>query len=225
MRYTISHSEHTYLECLKSHMPAMMGIELKRITKTSKFEETYASRAFKNPVLIKKLHNYSELSFCVTFRQFLTIEHGEITYTPTPDDSINKMIDDAILRFRLFKSFVYKDYKTGLVVPTAGFDTLKFDLILHIHAELDYFKIEGLQIKSYYGLMCNEPKRFFIYIKDREFTNNLYFEVRYTGNGTLVESSSLPKFIKTVEAIWECEFNLNNLDINGMKTTTEMLLI
>lgn len=53
MRYSISHSEHTYLECLKSHILVMMGIELKRITKTSKFEETYASRAFKNPVLIK----------------------------------------------------------------------------------------------------------------------------------------------------------------------------
>lgn len=225
MKYTISHNEHTYLEFLKSHMPALMGIELKRITKTSKFEETYASRAFKKPVLIKKLHNYSELSFCVTFRQFLTIENGEIVYTPTPNDYINKMIDDAILKFRLFKSFVYKDYKTSRVEPTAGFDTLKFDLILHLHTEPDSFTIEGLQIKSYYGLMCNEPKRFFIYIKDREFTNNLYFEVRYTSNGTLVAHSSLPKFINTVEAIWECELNLNNLDINGMKTTTEMLLI
>lgn len=225
MRYSISHSEHTYLECLKSHILVMMGIELKRITKTSKFEETYASRAFKNPVLIKKLHNYSDLSFCVTFRQFLRVEDGEITYTPTPNDYINTMIDDAISKFRLFKSFVYKDYKTNQVAPTAGFDTLKFDLILHIHAESESFTIEGLQIKSYYGLMCNEPKRFFIYIKDQEFTNNLYFEVRYTSNGTLVESSSLPRFIKTVESIWECELNFNNLDINGLKTTTEMLLI
>lgn len=225
MRYSISHSEHTYLEHLKSHMPAMMGIELKRITKTSKFEETYASRAFKNPVLIKKLHHYSDLSFFVTFRQFLRVENSEITYTPTPNDYINKMIDDAILKFRLFKSFVYKDYKTNQIAPTAGFDTLKFDLILHIHAEPDSFTIEGLQIKSYYGLMCNEPKRFFIYIRDQEFTNNLYFEVRYTRNGTLVENSSLPKFIKTVESIWECEFNWNDLDIKGMKTTTEMLLI
>lgn len=225
MKYLISHEQYMYLEQVKAQILSMMGTELKSITKTSKFEESYSSRAFKQPVFIKKISILNDIGFRLTFRQFLKVENGEITYTRTPTDYINRMIDDAILKFRVFKSFVYKDYKTLAFVPTAAFDTLKFDLILDVDIMPDSFNIKSLQIKSYYGLMVNEPKRFCVYIKDREFANNLYFEIRYNKDGTLVDGSSLPRLIETVESIWEYELDLNNLDIDGMRTTTEMLLI
>lgn len=225
MKYSINHNERIYLESLKTQMPFIIGDVLKNITKTSRFEESYTSRTLKKPVIIKKLKIFNENEFRLTFRQFLRIENGCIVYTPTPNNYINTMIDDTILKLQLFKSFVYKDFNTGAVVESAAFDTLKFDLILDIDVHHDSFRIKNLQIKSYYSLMCHDPKRFMIYIKDRKFANNFYFEIRYTEDGKIVKSSSLYQFIKTVESIWEYNLDFNNLNIAEMKATTEMLLI
>lgn len=225
MRYCISDQDRTHIDHLKLHMPTIIGDELKKVIKTSKFEDTYRSRAFKKPVIINK-NNLSEDSlFKLTFREFLRIENGSIVYTKTPNDYINKMIDNAILKFNLFKSFVYKEIKTGKLHSPDGFNTLKFDLILHIHAYADSYSIIQLQINSYYSLLVRDYQKFYMYIKNREFANNAYVEIRYDAQGVELSISNLSRFIKVVEEIWESPLDFNNLNISAMKATTEMLLI
>lgn len=224
MRYCIGHSDQILLDHLKTQMPAIMGDKLRKITKTSKFEDSYSSRIFKQPVIIKKLYKFSDDGFSVTFRNFLKIENDCITYTPTPLNYLNTMIDDAILKFNLLNSFVYRNFKDD-VASTDGFDSLKFDLTLDIYADSDSFRIENIQIKSYYSLFINQSRSFYLYTKDQVFVNEPYLEIRYTKNRELVTSSNLLQFIKKIEAVWGHSFNFDNLNVVGMKTITEMLLI
>lgn len=223
MKYPINHTEQLYLAELKAYMPALIGTEINLIVKTTKFEENYSSRAFKQELIIKKIKNRCENSFRLTFRQFLKIEDGEIIYTPTPTVYINNMLDDAISKFRLFKSFTYKNYITLNTVD--GFESLKFDLILDVQVGPNDFKIESLQVKGYYGLTASQAIRYSIFIKDKTFLNQECYEIRYTSTGEVVTSSNLCRFIKTVENIWEHQLDFNNLDVSSMKTITDMLLI
>jgi hypothetical protein len=55
--------------------------------------------------------------------------------------------------------------------------------------------------------------------------NEPYLEIRYTKNRELVTSSNLLQFIRKIEAVWGHSFNFDNLNVVGMKTITEMLLI
>lgn len=224
MRYCIGNNDQLLLDHLKTQMPAIMGDKLRKITKTSKFEDSYSSRIFKQPVIIKKLYKFSDDGFSVTFRNFLKIENDHITYTPTPLNYINTMIDQAILKFNLLNSFVYRNFKDD-VASTDGFDSLKFDLTLDIYAQSDSFRIENLQIKSYYSLFINQSRSFYLYTKDQVFVNDPYLEIRYTKNREIVESSNLLQFIKKIEAVWGHSFNFDNLNVVEMKTITEMLLI
>lgn len=224
MRYCIGNSDQILLEHLKTQMPAIIGDKLRKITKTSKFEDSYSSRIFKQPVIIKKLYKFSDDGFSVTFRNFLKIDNDRITYTPTPLNYVNAMIDDSILKFNLLNSFVYRNFKDD-VASTDGFDSLKFDLTLDIYAESASFRIENLQIKSYYSLFINQSRSFYLYTKDQVFVNEPYLEIRYTKNRELVKSSNLLQFIKKIEAVWGHSFNFDNLNVVGMKTITEMLLI
>lgn len=224
MRYCIGHSDQILLDHLKTQMPAIIGDKLRKITKTSKFEDSYSSRIFKQPVIIKKLYKFSDDGFSVTFRNFLKIENDRITYTPTPLNYLNTMIDDAILKFNLLKSFVYRNFKDD-VASTDGFDSLKFDLTLDIYANPASFSIENIQIKSYYSLFINQSRSFYLYTKDQVFVNEPYLEIRYTKNRELVTSSNLLQFIRKIEAVWGHSFNFDNLNVVGMKTITEMLLI
>jgi len=224
MKYSISHHEQLYLAELKAHFPSMMGIKIDRIIKTAKFEESYSSRAFKQNLIIKKINRLCDNSYRLTFRQFLRIENGQIKYTPTPTVYINNMIDDAILKFNLFKSFSYKNGITKETVMSEGFESLKFDLVLDIKILPDSFKIDSLQVKAYYAL-SSYTIRFLICVKDQSFLNQEYYEIRYTSNGDVVTSSNLCRFIKTIEHIWEHPLDFKNLDVESMKTTTDMLLI
>lgn len=219
MRYLISETEGQKLGLLNFHLPSMIGGELKRIIKTAKFEESYSSRLFKKPVIINNLYKHRDDGFKLTFKQFICNSQGQLSYTKTPNDYINNMVDDAISKFNLFKSFVYKDIYKGKDGVSDGFETLKFDLILSVSLRPDGFFIDQLQV------MLNKQKRFSFYIKDQEFPPNLYFEIHYTSDGVVVESSTLTRFIKTVELVWDFTLDFNKLDIQGMKTITEMLLI
>ena len=225
MRHFVSNNENIKLEQLKAHMPSIIGGQFNRIIKTAKFEESYSSRLFKKPVTIANLYKHRDDGFKLTFKQFISNNQGVLTYPKTSNDYINNMVDDAISKFNLFKSFVYRDVHTDEFERSDGFNTLKFDLILSVNISNDGFCIEQLQVKAYYKLLINQSKRYYIYIKDKEFYPSMYFEIRYTEDGTVVSSSTLFQFIKTVESIWDCTFDFNQLDINGMKTTTEMLLI
>lgn len=225
MRYPISDNEQPYLDMLRLQMPSIIGAGVNRITKTTKFEENYSSRVFKQPLIIKKINKFCDYSFRLTFRQFLRIENGEIVYTPTPLGYINNMLDDAILKFRIFKSFSYKNCLTLNPVISDGFSNLKFDLILDVKVFNDSFNVESLQVKGYYGLTSSQAIRYLIFIKDKSFLNQEYYEIRYTPNGDIVASSGLCRFIKIVESIWEHSLDFYNLDVDSMKTTTDMLLI
>lgn len=225
MRYSINNSQQFYIDSIKEHLPCIMGSSLGKVVKTSKFDDTYKSRAFNKDLIIKKLFQHKEHEFQLTFRQFLKIDNGLITYNPTPTDFINKVIDDAILKFNLFKSFVFEDCNTGAIVHSAGLNELKFDFILDVRTTNDGLDIINFEVKSYYSLFNHASKKFYICIKDKKFLNPSSLDLRYNQNGKLLSSSSFLQFIRKVEAVWEESLDFNNLRVEEMKTVTSMILI
>lgn len=224
MTYHLSSDEQLKIDCLKDYMPSLLGGHFGKITKTSKFEETYKSRIFKKPVIIKEISKgYAFGFYQLTFREFLRIDKGSIVFDPTPNEFINLLLQDAVSRFNLLKSFVYTDLKTG-VVTNDGFDLLKFDLVLKINIYPNHFDIEEVHIRSYYSLVNKRHKSYSVFMLSHQFHNHFDIEIKYDKQGHVLPST-LHRLIVSVESLLGHSLDFSNLNIEDIRMTTEMILI
>lgn len=223
MNYPINYSTQLELEKIKEFLVNSLGFKVGKIVKKSKHTDLYYTRCLKEEVRIDKK---TEMPI-IKFSNLLTIEDGSFVINKSKNELLNTILKDIVKNFKVFEGLVYYVNDNGKLIKQSTLVNFKVDVELTVSLRKDSYEIIIVNAKLLKENLSNFSIKMFTRETEigREYQH--HYRLMYSVNDLTKPhmGESLISIKEDIKEEWSDLIDIENPDVQYMKTVTEMLLL